>query len=202
MQGGVTVSASPNVTDFVWTKRREKAAQLVAADEQTDEQIAAAVGITKRQLERWKRHPAFQARVAEHVQAWRERILAEGVAVREKRVEALNERWERLRRLIAARTEDLRDETPGGETGLLVREPMLVKVYEASELDDGASLLPTKESRIVYKYTLDAALLKELREIEKQAAIELGQWEEKQVNSGKLSIVVEYADPDADDADN
>jgi hypothetical protein len=36
-----------------------QAAQLVAEDSQTDEQIAAKVGITKRQLERWKRQPAF-----------------------------------------------------------------------------------------------------------------------------------------------
>jgi hypothetical protein len=50
---------SVSVSAFRLTARRVKAAQLVAEDALTDIQIAAKVGISERQLERWKRQPAF-----------------------------------------------------------------------------------------------------------------------------------------------
>jgi hypothetical protein len=52
----------------------------------------------------------------------------------------------------------------GGKTGLLVRE------YK------GHSDLPV--------YKLDAALLKEMRDLEREIAIELGQWTEKKELTG------------------
>lgn len=162
----------------------------MAEDKLSNEQIAETVGITRQALDKWKKRPEFRARVAEHVEAWRQAILARGIAAKQNRIDALNERWRLLRQIVAARSKDLDGEVAGGETGLLVREPMLVKVYEASDLDDdSAELLPTKESRIVYKYALDTGLLKELREHEKQAAQELGEWTES-----KSDHVLKYID--------
>ena len=62
------------------TGRQGKAARLVAEDELTDAEIAARVKVGRSTLDRWKRRPAFAARVAEHREAFRARILAEVVA--------------------------------------------------------------------------------------------------------------------------
>jgi hypothetical protein len=60
---------------------------------------------------------------------------------------------------------DYMQEIPGGKTGLLVRD------YKGSD------------STPVYK--LDVALLKEMRDLEREIAIELGEWTEKRELTGK-----------------
>lgn len=166
---------SVNVSEFNWTAPREKAAVLVAEDEQTDKAIAAAVGITERTLERWKQHPTFTARVAEHVQALEAEMLKFSIAKRRKRVAALDDRWKRMQALIAARAEDLAEDIGGGDTGLLV--------HQVRAIGNG------ENQQIIDQYAVDTGLLKELREHEKQAAQELGQWTEKtDVTSGGQAI--------------
>jgi hypothetical protein len=76
---------------------------------------------------------------------------------RNARVQALQNRWDRMRRLIEARSQDMAAEVAGGETGLLVRD------YKGKDAN-----------QVVYKF--DAALVNELNKCEKQAAEELGQW--------------------------
>lgn len=158
------------MTEFKWTAKRDQAAMLVAQDELTDAQIAADLGIARMTLARWKSAPEFQARVREHVKSWSEHVRQTGIAVRERRLAPLNDRWQRLMRLVEARAAAMKDEVPGGDTGLLVRVPVLLKVYHAGE--DG-QLTPTGQTERVYKYVLDTALLKEFREIERQAAQEV-----------------------------
>jgi hypothetical protein len=76
---------------------------------------------------------------------------------------AYDERWRELQRVIAERGADpTMQDVPGGRTGLLLKT---VKVIGSGEA-----------ARQVEEYRLDAALLKELRELEKQAAEEAGQW--------------------------
>lgn len=82
---------SQDVPAWTWTQTREQAAALVAADELSDEQMAERLGITRRTLTRWRDVPEFQARVAEHVAAFRARVLGTGFAVRERRIAALNQ---------------------------------------------------------------------------------------------------------------
>jgi hypothetical protein len=158
-------------TAFRWTEPKERAAVLVAQDQLPDLQIADEVGVSERQLERWKTHPEFRARVEEHVTAIRQAIRARGIAVVENRVQALQDRWEGLKRVIRERAEEMDGETPGGGTGLLVRQ---IKSVGAGPL-----------AREVTEYAVDTGLLRELREHEKQAAQELGQWAEKQEITGK-----------------
>ena len=105
---------------------------LVAQDEQTDVQIAAACKISESTLERWKRHPEFAACVQEHRDAWREQIRERGIAERQNRVDAQNDRWRRMQMVVDARAEEHAD-VPGGESGLLVRQVKLVKVYDAGK---------------------------------------------------------------------
>lgn len=139
----------------------------MAQDELSDEEICARVGIRSRQtLNNWKRHPEFQERVREHVAAFREAIREKGIAVLENRVAALNDRWGRLRQVMLERAADPEMAlAPGGTTGLLVRQ--------FKGLGSGDNF------QIVEEYSVDTALLKELRDHERQAAQELGQWTER-----------------------
>lgn len=225
---------------FKWTRQRERAALLVAEDKLSDREIAAEIKAHVVTLERWKQHPDFQARVSEHVAAYRQAIRQKGIAVVENRVDALNQRWEAMQRIIAARAADpSMAEIPGGSTGLLIRRGKLVKVYEPVKVsleghaegdpcprcagEEGLprlraatitkigsedareglicpicmerwretdTLASAKLNEIVYEYELDTGLLKELREHEKQAAQELGQWtERKDITSGDKPLV-------------
>ena len=185
---------SPNVTRFPWTAKAEQAAGLVADDTVSDEQIAQTLGITKRTLERWKRHPDFAARVEEIVAAERAAVKAQGIANKQNRLAYLQDEHDRITRLIAARADDLDGEVPGGETGLLVREAKVVKVYSVEQVAQGqtvpldestALLIPQKRVEIVYEYPADVALLREARATLEQAAKELGEWTEKKEVTGK-----------------
>jgi hypothetical protein len=86
------------------------------------------------------------------------------ISVRAKRVESLDDRWKRLKRVIEARAIDLKD-IPGGDTGLLVRQLKSVGFGENNQL--------------VEEYAVDTGLLKEMRAHEEQAAKELGQWTQR-----------------------
>lgn len=151
---------------FRWTAQREQAATLVAADRLTDEEIAGKLSIDRVTLHRWKQHPEFQARVEQHLEAFRKAVRARGIALLENRVDALNDRWRRLKRVIDERAEEHEGEIAGGGTGLLVRQKKMI--------GSGAAAQEIEE------YAVDTGLLKELREHEKQAAQELGQWAERQ----------------------
>jgi hypothetical protein len=187
---------SQNVTAFRWSEKSERAAGLVAQDALTDEAIAADVGIARRTLERWKLDPAFAGRVAALVAEFAAAVKAEGIANRQNRVAALDDRWRRMQRVVEARAEQYKD-VPGGDSGLLVRQVKLVKVYgSATEVDEleggegpeGDVLTSMKREVEVAEYAVDTGLLRELREHEKQAAQELGQWTEKREHSGELLL--------------
>ena len=82
------------------------------------------------------------------------------------RVQALQDRWDRMRKLIHERGIEMADVAGGWSTGLLVRD------YKGKEA--------TAE---IYK--VDTALLAELHAQERQAAEELGQW----VTKGESSTI-------------
>jgi hypothetical protein len=73
-----------------WDERREKAAVLLAVDEETDEAIAKACKVSRQALADWKRAAEFQARIAEHVEAFRQRVFRTGFADKARRVRALD----------------------------------------------------------------------------------------------------------------
>lgn len=156
---------------WTWTRAREKAAQLVADDALTNEQIAASVGVIRQTLDLWKLRPEFQARVASIVAAYADAIKGEGIANVKNRVAAQNDRWERMKAVIAERAvSDEMANVPGGKTGLLVH------TYK---------MAGGKEPVVMDEYAVDTGLLSEMRAHEKQSAQELGQWTEKQEVTGK-----------------
>lgn len=159
-----------NVTKFEWDARKHVAAQLLAEEKLSDEKVAKEVGISKRQLERWKKHPDFSARVQHLVAALAKAGARRAIARRSNRVRALDARWEAMQQVIRERAEDMAN-VPGGKTGLLVRT--------TKGIGRGNTF------QIIEEYAVDTGLLRELREHEKQAAQELGQWTEKKEVTGK-----------------
>ena len=107
---------------FDWSRKSRLAAELVAEDELTDAEIAERVGIGPRTLYRWKRDPVFVAEVEKRVEEFGRVVRSRGIARLERRIKALNDRWERMNRIIEERAEDpAMANVPGGKTGLLVR---------------------------------------------------------------------------------
>lgn len=148
--------------DKWFTAQRAQAAQFVA-EGKTEDEIIGALKISSRTLFKWKNNALFQARVAEVIEQTAKALQAQGVMTKASRLISLQDRVKRMTALIEARAEEMRttQEVAGGETGLLVRD------YKGKDADIA-----------VYKF--DAALVRELREHEKQAAIELGEWTDKQ----------------------
>jgi hypothetical protein len=162
--------ARPNATKngpkpFPWSARAHRAAALVAEDHLSDAEIAKRVGINKGTLERWKARPDFRRRVAELVAKVEEK--AEQFAIFHKllRIEALDKRWQEMQDVIRQRAADPdHRKAPGGNSGLLVRTVKMIGTGEMAER--------------VEEFAFDAALVRELREHEMQAAKELGQLKE------------------------
>lgn len=174
---------SPNVPARALTSREARAAALMADDTLSDEEIAEQVGVNRRTLTRWRDRPDIAARTAEIVAAAAEAARALTIANKEVRVRRLAERAAKVDEVFAARAEE-HARVPGGPTGLLVREPRIVKVYEVKNWreeddEDEERLVPRGSVRVAYAYKVDTATLAELRATEKQAAQELGEWVEK-----------------------
>lgn len=165
------------MTDFRWDDDTETAAKLYADGDLTDQKIADAVGVHRVTLYRWAKTPEFQARVEEHLDAYRKSIRRRGIAVLERRVEHLNDRHERMCRLMAARAADPElAKLPGGDTGLIVR--------------DLKGIGKGEDFQVVETYSFDSALFREFREHEKQIAQELGQWTSKTEVAGPNGAAV------------
>lgn len=174
---------SDSVRKFTMTPQRIRAAILIAEDELSMVEIAAAVGVTDRSLRRWQEYPEFAAKVTEHLAELESAMQRFSIAKRRNRVRALDDRWQRMQRLIAARSEELAEQVAGGETGLLV--------HQERAIGTGAN------QQIIDEYVVDTGLLKELRAHEEQAAKELGQWVEKGEQRHEM-IVREYVGVDLD----
>lgn len=153
-------------SEFKWSGKSSEAAQLLAEGSLTHADIAAKVGVSRQTVSRWLQNHEFAACVDSIIDDYRKAVRRRGLAVLERRVDALNDRWVRMRKVIDDRAADPdMAEVPGGTTGLLVKDYKTVGSGESAVV------------RTIY--SVDTGLLKEIREHEKQAAQELGQWVEK-----------------------
>ena len=92
--------------------------------------------------------------------------MRQGVADKARRIERLNQRWNQIQQVIAARSESkVTRDAPGGKTGLVIQA--------TRALGQGKAL------QQVPNYEVGISLLREERAIAEQAARELGQWTEK-----------------------
>jgi hypothetical protein len=140
---------------FKWTAPKRQAVDLLASDELPDALVADAVSVGRATLTRWKAHPEFAAAVQEAVAALGEVARRYAVGRRAARVKALDGRW---RDLDGCRRR--------------VLDALAPAEGRPAEPPDPAMLSHARE------------LSRELREHEKQAAQELGQWAEKHVVEG------------------
>jgi hypothetical protein len=178
---------SYSTNPWVWTKDREKAAQMVADVQWTGEDIGEKVGVHRVTIERWKRCPEFQERVTQIIDSYKTKIRRQGQAIKERRVQSLIDDFNATTRILRERGLDAEwmdehgnvnsDGGPGGVTGFIARE------YQ--------------DRKSVYKF--DAALMKSRMELRRQIAIELGEWEEKTAieHSGEIKLpTAKLADAD------
>jgi hypothetical protein len=166
---------------FCWSARKEEAARLLAEDELTSIEIAAQVKVSDRQLRTWKRIAEFAERVRALVREIGDAAKKFAIAKRMRRLRGLDARWQKLQGIITERSIDPRMENiPGGRTGLLVIEKSEVRMVPQPDGTQQAIDIPTEVA-------VDVGLLKELRETEKHATLELRQWVEQQdvTNSGR-----------------
>lgn len=182
----------PNFTIRRWTAKHERAVPLVAEDKLSDEEIAAELGITRQWLDKWKRDPQFRERVEAYREEVRAALVARGIREKENRIRTYNDIHGKLLQVIEERAADPNlAHVPGGKTGLVVAKPILAKVYEEAAVELGDPENPeyvsdreylgsVKRSVIEFEYAVDTGTLKELREVSKQAAIEVGEWNEKE----------------------
>ena len=99
---------------FKWTQRRSQAAQLVADDHFIDEDIAAKVGISSKQLVRWKKQPEFATKVAELVVEFDRNVRLRGIAVRARRIESYLADWDHIQTILRERGAQLKAEGVDG----------------------------------------------------------------------------------------
>lgn len=150
--------------------KKERAAVLVAEDDLTDEQIAAAVGVTRKTLHNWKQTDEFVTAVNEQVSQIQAGMRRLAIAKKHKRVAVLDDLHAKALKVIEERTV-VENGEPGESTGLVVRQ------YK--QVGSG------KDAQIIEEFAVDTALMREIRAIEEQAAKELGQWADKsEVNLG------------------
>ena len=155
------------MTGFQWTEQKEKAATLLAQDDLTDVEIAERVAVSPRALYQWKARSEFRERVTSNVEALRQAALSVGIADKARRMRRLDRDWRRLQRVMDERAESLEmQDAPGGQTGTLVRQ---IRGIGRGE-----------DFQLVEEFAVDTGLLAELRQIEKQAAQEMGQWVDRQ----------------------
>lgn len=154
------------MADFTWNDERRLAAQLLADGNLTDVEIAEIAGVDRTTLWRWKQEPEFIEVIEGHLEVFKQEVRRRGIASRDRRIKALNDRWSRLQRVVEERADDpAHENVPGWKTGLLV--------HNVKSVGGGES------ATVVDLYEVDTGLLRELREHEKQAAQELGQWTER-----------------------
>lgn len=153
-------------TKFRWNKAKYEAAQLLADGEFTRQEIADKLGVQRSTIYLWLANTEFIAKVQECRDELEEAVRSSWIAQKAQRVRRLSNRLQRMQQIVEERGADpAMQDVPGGKSGLLVHQVKAVGQGEDYQLID--------------LYALDAGLLREMRDHEKQAAVELGQWTEK-----------------------
>ena len=171
---------------WFWTRKRELAAKLVADETLTGTEIGNQVDVGRRTLDRWKTSPEFQARVDGYIEAFKKSVRQKFLAVKEVRLQSLIEDFNATTLILRERGIDAawmdetghirKDGAPGGSTGYLARE------YQNRETADVIHEgKPAKVARPKAIYRFDSAIMRERRELRKQIAIELGEWDEVKI---------------------
>lgn len=140
---------------FKWTGPKRRAVELLAADELTDVEVASEVGTAARTLWAWKANAEFSRAVQDAAAALGDLARRYAIGRRTVRLRELDRRRRDLERC---------------------RLRVLLAALPESPADAPPDPALLKEAR---------ETARELREHEKQAAVELGQWVSKGEVTGK-----------------
>jgi hypothetical protein len=147
---------------------------LVAEDELSNEQIAAELGVVRSTLDRWKTLPDFSARVEQIRLDLQAAILAQGIANKQYRIDAANERHQAFAEIVRQRAETYGKDPeagPGAGTGWMVR------TYRFGP-----------EGSVYEEWAVDTGLNSAMSQLEKQVAQETGQWAESPAGSQGIRV--------------
>lgn len=170
---------------FLWTKRKEEAAFLIATFASTAH-VAESLGVAEQTVWNWNVHPDFKAKVHEIKAQLREERLNVRIADMAERVQILDALQKKYLDLIAARGEEMAGDTAGADTGLLVRREKRVSL-------GGGSYTTNIE------FEADTAVTAEIRALQDLAAKDLGQRVEKRELNAQLGIRREFVVVDNSD---
>lgn len=160
---------------FPWTPASLKAAELLAENELSLNEVAQSVGVMRGSLWAWRQHPQFAEAVAERASEIVTAMYKHYIAKKHKRIATLDRLHKKALDVIDQRAADPQmQRVPGGNSGLLVR----------TEKQQGLG----RNATTIVEYTFDRALVSEIRAIQEQAARELGQWVEKAEVTGTFSF--------------
>ena len=159
----VPVPRKPNVRKII------EAARLSWAG-RTDREIGEALGVSRETVADWRSTPEWASAIERQRRAALSVAVEYAIADRRQRLGALQDRWERLRSIISERAEYYRRRAEAGEA----LEPGATSGLLLSTMRRSSG--GKRGGRAVEEYRLDVALLRELRELERQAAIESGDW--------------------------
>lgn len=161
---------------FEWSEAKERAAMLIAVGDKKNRAIAKEIGIAESTLYLWVREEEFAKQVEVYRTEIRQRVMEEGIASASDRMARSNLRWAQLLQITEERGKAKRHQhVPGWKTGLLCHTQRVIGRGE--------------DSTTVDVYELDAALIREERELQKQAAQETGQWIERSETSAQFVVV-------------
>lgn len=153
---------SRQLAHFEWTPARDEAAELLAADVLSDRQIAEQVGVSRKSIHDWKQVPEFAAKVQEHAQKLIQRAREYGISSVLNRVALADQLRAGLVQTVMERAKDPEvASAPGGRTGLVVKQLKMIGFGENAEQ--------------VEQYSVDVAVIREIRALHQDVAKELGQ---------------------------
>lgn len=165
--------------------KRELAASLLAVGEKTKEEIADAVGINRVTLHRWEQVKEFEDRVAflrskvrDEIRA---RTLSFGIADKVERINAAQRRWELMQSIVIKQLERKLEIISGIDS----ETPKIMRDVEDGDADADDGDADADEGGTV----VSGGLLRELRMIEKQIAIETGEWDEPGASGSEKTYI-------------
>ena len=179
--------------------KKQLAAILIAEDKLTDEAIGEQVGVTRRTITTWRNDPEFQALISDAQEHIKAEALKLPIANKLDRIRELNDLNERNWRIIHDRAARYTTEAADSPEGALAK---MYGDYTPTEAATGMLVKQMKISasgKTVTEWVYDKALASEIRDTQKQAAQELGQWTEQSkvdMDAGVRIEVVGVADED------
>jgi hypothetical protein len=162
----------------------------------SDVLIARKLNVNPRSIARWKDRDEFNERRTELMAELTLKVKREFLANKSGRIQSLVEDFNALSLILNERGIDCEwlDEAgkprksgaPGGSTGYLARE---YQSRDTADVMHEGKPAKVTSPKAVYKF--DSAIMRERRELRKQIAIELGEWEEVKIpDSDRLDEVL------------